>query len=167
MSTIEPTSRQLRALAHPLRLRMLGELRVSGPLTVGRMCEIFDEAPGNISYHLGVLVEFGFVEEAPELATDRRERWWRSAHDTTRLRGPEAAPARHNVIDVYAATLHRVIDLGTPESSSDVFAFLTPTQLTEATRELEAVISKWADAGSRQTEGAVASQLIIHAFARP
>ena len=167
MSTIKPTPRQLRALAHPLRLQLLGELRVSGPLTVGRLCEIFDEAPGNISYHLGVLAEFGFIVEAPELATDRRERWWRSAHDSTQLTGPSSAPARHSVIDVYTASLHRAIDAGTTANSVDVFAYLTKPQLEEAGRELEAVLKKWADAGSRDTEGAFAVQLIAHAFRRP
>jgi DNA-binding transcriptional ArsR family regulator len=167
VSTIEPTRRQLRALAHPLRLRILGELRVTGPLTGKRLCEILDDTPGNVSYHLGVLAEFGFIEEVPELATDRRERWWRSAHDSTRLTGPDSAPARHNVIDAYAATLHRAIDAGTTAMSADVFAHLTQQQLDEAGRELEAVLTKWADAGRRDTEGAVAVQLIAHALRRP
>ena len=136
-------------------------------MTVGRLCEIVDDAPGNVSYHLGVLAEFGFIEEAPELATDRRERWWRSAHDSTTLTGPDSAPARHNFIDAHAATLHRAIDADTTALSSDIFAYLTPQQLVEAAGELEAVLHKWSDADDRDAEGAVPVQLIAHAFRRP
>jgi DNA-binding transcriptional ArsR family regulator len=167
MNSIDPSPRQLRALAHPLRLRMLGELRTHGPLTVGRLCELLDEAPGNISYHLRVLVEFGFVVEAPELATDRRERWWRSAHQATRLDGPEAAAVRHSVVDVIASSLHAAIDANGLAVSSDVIAYLTPEQLAEAGRELEQVIRRWADAGSADTPGATPSQLVVSAFRRP
>lgn len=160
--------RQLRALAHPLRLRLLGELRVSGALTVGRLSVALDEAPGNVSYHLGVLAEFGFVVEAPELATDGRERWWRAAHDTTRIdrSDAETVPLRHQVIDVYAANLHRSIDAGdTTGTSSDIVVRLAPAQLAEASAELEAVLSKWAAVPPQ--EGAEPAQLIIHAFLRP
>jgi len=43
-----------------------------------------DEAPGSVSFHLGKLAEHGFIVEAPELARDGRERWWRAAHESTR-----------------------------------------------------------------------------------
>ena len=159
--------RQLRALAHPLRLRMLGELRVSGPLTVGRLGEALDEAPGNVSYHLGVLAEFGFVVEEPGLAADRRERWWRAAHATTHIDETDAAtvPLRHQVVEVYAAALHRSIDSGdTAGMSGDTVAVLDEAQLAEAAGELQAVLAKWA--GVRGGKGAVPVQLIAHAFRR-
>ena len=73
----------MRVLAHPTRLRLLTELRLHGPLTVGALGDLVDEAPGTVSYHLGRLAEHDLVVEAPELAKDRRERWWRSAHRTT------------------------------------------------------------------------------------
>ncbi len=73
----------MRALAHPTRLRLLGELRARGPQNVGMLSEIVDEAPGSVSYHLSTLAKHGFVEEAPELAPNGRERWWRAAHART------------------------------------------------------------------------------------
>jgi hypothetical protein len=69
----------MRALVQPFRVRMLGELRVSGPTQVGRLAELLDEAPGSISYHDGVLARAGFVVEAPEQTCDARERWWRQS----------------------------------------------------------------------------------------
>ncbi len=70
-------ARVLKALAHPLRRRLLDLLKVDGPATVGALASRTGEAVGNVSHHLRVLGESGLVEVAPELARDRRERWWR------------------------------------------------------------------------------------------
>lgn len=179
------SAKQMRALAHPLRLRILGELRAGGPRSVGGLSEVFDEAPGTLSYHLGKLAEFGFVEEAPELAADRRERWWRSAHEFTEVTpaAPDApaaerqasAAVRHQIIDVYSATLHSAIDAaeGLPREwveaavSSDTVAFLTAEELAQASAELEAVIAKWHLRSTRDRDGAEAVQLIVHTVRRP
>lgn len=70
-------SRVLAAMAHPLRRRLLDVLRVHGPATASRLAERTGQAVGNISHHLRSLADAGLVEEAPDLARDRRERWWR------------------------------------------------------------------------------------------
>lgn len=70
---------QLRAIAHPLRLRLLGLLRTDGPATATTLAERVDESPALVSYHLRTLAAHGFVVEAPDLATDGRQRWWRAA----------------------------------------------------------------------------------------
>ena len=72
--------RQMRALAHPLRLRLLGLLRIDGPATATTLGGEVDESPALVSYHLRTLATHGFIIEAPELARDGRERWWRVAH---------------------------------------------------------------------------------------
>jgi len=177
------SAKQMRALAHPLRMQVLGELRVGGPRTVGALAELFGEAPGTLSYHLGKLAEFGFVEEAPELAADRRERWWRSAHEATDISTPAAdapeaernasAAVRHQVIDLYAALLHHAVDVAQPRewedaaTSGDTIAHLTAAQLAEASAELQAVAAKWRDRGDRAAAGAAPVQIIVHAFRRP
>ncbi len=184
-SIVLTSAKQMRALAHPLRLRILGELRVGGPRSVGGLSEVFDEAPGTLSYHLGKLAEFGFVEEAPELAADRRERWWRSVHELTRIdqAAPDASVAerrassamRHQVIDVSSAILHKAIDdaEALPREwveaavSSDTVAFLTAAELAEAGADLEAVLAKWRARSNRDRDDAAAVQLIVHTFRRP
>ena len=184
-SSISLTSaKQMRALAHPLRMRVLGELRINGPRTVGGLCDTFDEAPGNLSYHLGKLAEFGFVEEAPELSTDRRERWWRAAHEFTNIAvDPDAAAeerlaitvVRHQIIDTYAATLHRSVDAeaqlpqewAKPSGSSDIAAYLTAEEFAEASDELQAVLRKWHLRSDRDREGAEVVQLMAHAVRMP
>jgi DNA-binding transcriptional ArsR family regulator len=63
------------AMAHPLRLQILG-LLVDGPSTASRLARRLGESSGSTSYHLRVLARAGAIVEAPELG-NRRERWWR------------------------------------------------------------------------------------------
>jgi DNA-binding transcriptional ArsR family regulator len=74
---------QMRALAHPLRLRLLGLLRADGPATATTLSERLGVSPALASYHLRQLADRGFIEEAPDLARDGKERWWRSSHERT------------------------------------------------------------------------------------
>ena len=75
----------LRALAHPLRARIVGSLRGSGPATATILAERLGESSGATSYHLRVLADHGFVVDEP--ARNRgRERWWRAAQDMTSWR---------------------------------------------------------------------------------
>jgi DNA-binding transcriptional ArsR family regulator len=66
------------AIHHPVRRKLLELLNLDGPNTVSGLAEAAQVAVGNASHHLKVLAEAGLVEEAPELAKDRRERWWRA-----------------------------------------------------------------------------------------
>ena len=177
--------RAMRALAHPLRLRLLGELRVRGPQSVGMLSQVVDEAPASVSYHLGTLASYGFVEEAPELARDRRERWWRAAHARTSWEPLHALddPEKHAASDALRrAILHRYLDnlerylaseptldrawvRGT--SSSDDILHLTADELVEMRRDLEALRERWAARSDPQNPDARQVTLIYHAFRRP
>ena len=52
-------------------------LGVDGPATASQLAERTGQLVGNVSHHLKMLARAGLVEEVPELAKDRRERWWR------------------------------------------------------------------------------------------
>jgi len=71
---------ELRALAHPLRLRLLEELVVSDPATdtatATELAERVGESPANCSWHLRQLAKYGYIEEAP--GGVGRERRWRA-----------------------------------------------------------------------------------------
>ncbi|MGW5386540.1 ArsR/SmtB family transcription factor [Nocardia sp. NPDC003963] len=75
----------LRALAHPLRQRLLRALAENGPATSTALAALLGENTGATSYHLRQLAEHGFIEEAPELAKGK-ERWWRSLPKDLRYR---------------------------------------------------------------------------------
>ena len=57
-------ARTLRALAHPVRIALLEELIVRGPLTATEVGERIGESPTTCSFHLRQLARYGFVEEA-------------------------------------------------------------------------------------------------------
>lgn len=74
--------RALRAIAHPLRLRLLEEL-AQGPATATELAERVAESPANCSWHLRQLARYGYVEEAG--AGPGRRRPWRIVAEVRRL----------------------------------------------------------------------------------
>lgn len=72
-------SDKLRCLAHPLRSRLLGALRLDGPATSAKLARRLGTNTGATSYHLRELAEVGLVREVEDLGT-ARERWWAAAH---------------------------------------------------------------------------------------
>jgi len=76
----------LKAVAHPLRVRMLAELRRHGPATATELARRLATETGSTSYHLRILAKHGFVAEAaagPEGRRHPRERRWEAVHRTT------------------------------------------------------------------------------------
>ena len=69
-------SKVLAAASHPLRRRLMDVLKVHGPATASALAARTDQAVANVSHHLKVLAGAGLIVEVPELARDRRERWW-------------------------------------------------------------------------------------------
>jgi DNA-binding transcriptional ArsR family regulator len=66
----------LRALAHPVRIRLLGLLRREGAMTASEAGRRLGESSGSTSYHLRQLARFDLVEEAGPRSG--RERPWRA-----------------------------------------------------------------------------------------
>ena len=65
----------LKALAHPLRVRLFSELSSFGPATASALGARLGESSGSTSYHLRQLEKHGFVREDPERG-NARDRWW-------------------------------------------------------------------------------------------
>ncbi len=68
--------RALRALAHPVRMRLVGLLRTEGPLTATQAAEHVGESPSNCSFHFRQLAKWGLVE--PAEGGKGRERPWQA-----------------------------------------------------------------------------------------
>ena len=66
----------LDALAHPVRLDVLGHLMSAGPATASQCARAVGDTPSNCSYHLRVLAAHGLVE--PDGSGDGRSRPWRA-----------------------------------------------------------------------------------------
>jgi DNA-binding transcriptional ArsR family regulator len=65
----------LRALAHPLRLKLLGFIGLNGTLTATEAADGLKVTPAAASYHLRSLAKYGFIEDAG--GASWRERPWR------------------------------------------------------------------------------------------
>src|SRR3712207_4628895 len=77
LKELDPAS--LKALAHPLRLRLLARLRSDGPATATQLAAVVGESSGATSYHLRQLARHGFVADDPARGSGR-ERWWQAVH---------------------------------------------------------------------------------------
>ncbi len=155
-------ARVLAALTHPLRRRLLDMLKVNGPSTVGLLAERSGEAVGNVSHHVGVLAKALLVEQVPELARDRRERWWRLTSTEVRWARTdfEASPAAEAVADAAGSLmLDRQMEcvrtwLGRrtnyPQEwrdgcsvSTEAWLLLTPSEAREFGAQLVALFETW------------------------
>lgn len=102
------TSAMLKALANPLRRRIVNELiRRQYARAVDLAAEL-DVAANTLSFHLRVLADAGLIEDDPEHARDRRDRVWKPAG----LHALELGSPEHPVEDVAAgaAFVRLIID---------------------------------------------------------
>ncbi|GAA1960882.1 winged helix-turn-helix domain-containing protein [Microbacterium aquimaris] len=65
----------LRALAHPLRVRIYDILSQYGPQTASTLAQQLGESSGSTSYHLRALAKHQLIRECADRGT-ARERWW-------------------------------------------------------------------------------------------
>jgi DNA-binding transcriptional ArsR family regulator len=154
-------SKVLAAMAHPLRRRLMDVLKVHGPATVSTLAETTGQAVGNISHHMKVLAAAELVEEAPELANDRRERWWKTrprtlswsprdyADDPAATAVAEAAQSLnldHQVSLVRAAMAGREgysQDWQAAAFSTESWLRLSAAELAELAEEMIALVQRW------------------------
>jgi DNA-binding transcriptional ArsR family regulator len=181
----------LKALTHPLRRQIFRLLSQFGPATVTRLGEHTGADPGQISFHLRELAKRGFIEEAPELARDRRERWWRAREGSWSWSSLDFAgdPAGQAIADAaYRLTVSDEFErLRAYESRRDSFGAdwiaaanttttqlrLTPAELRALAAELNEVMRRWGNVGRRDpavrpedqpADGRESVFLFMHAF---
>ncbi|MFH8881124.1 ArsR/SmtB family transcription factor [Streptomyces californicus] len=148
----------LRAMAHPVRVQVIGLLRKHGPSTATQLAEQLGVNSGTASYHLRQLGAAGFVEEDTERG-NARERWWRSVYRSTWFNDPELAerePAaalayQQSVASIHALRAQQTLNgLQTmPRAWRDRFDLsdwvlrLTPEETAELYRELGDVLGRY------------------------
>jgi DNA-binding transcriptional ArsR family regulator len=151
--------KNLKGLAHPLRLRLLGALREFGPATSSMLAARLGESSGATSYHLRQLAAFGFIEADPR--PSKKERWWRASHRSTHFDermigdGQDTALLGAEFLKAIAgAHARRMADWigGLPDTSgewryagtlSDWGLSLSPDELRLLQAELESVMARY------------------------
>ena len=79
----------LRALAHPLRVKIYDILSQYGPQTASSLAERLGESSGSTSYHLRALAKHDLIREAEDRGTGR-ERWWERPVGGVSFANPDA-----------------------------------------------------------------------------
>ena len=158
-------SATLHALAHPLRVRILDELAMYGPLTASGLGGRLGESSGSTSYHLRQLERHGLVTEDAGRGT-ARERWWMRVPGSVTLPEPRELPAgsadrlaTELVDEQWAASRDAALteyrragdDAFPPEwleaaSVDTVNVRLTAEQLRQFVADVDAVIWRYLDA---------------------
>jgi DNA-binding transcriptional ArsR family regulator len=136
-------------------------LKVDGPSTPSMLAERTAQAVANVSHHMKVLAGCGLVTEAPELARDRRERWWRLVAPGVRWTTADFDddPASQAVASAAASlNLDRQVSLvrawhevresekqtwGDAPFATDYWLRLTPQELSEFEEQLLALVGQW------------------------
>jgi DNA-binding transcriptional ArsR family regulator len=99
-------ARAMRALAHPVRLDLLGALS-DGPLTATQCAERVGESPQSCSYHLRTLAKHGFVE--PAEAANGKERPWKKVARGLHWSGDSDSEAARALAGTFLARDFRLV----------------------------------------------------------
>jgi predicted ArsR family transcriptional regulator len=170
----------LKVLAHPLRSRLLTELRMHGPATSTTLAHDLGTNTGATSYHLRKLASVGLVEETQD--GRGRERPWRAAtemhgwteHDAAGDPDAEAASdwlRRHYLrtfVDRYEAWLEDQaawpLDWQDAAGASDVALRLSAADLAAFNADLETLFQRYRERSPSDPDDARTVQLYLHAF---
>ena len=153
---------ELRALAHPVRLRLLTELHARGHGTASTLAAVVSLPANSVSFHLRQLAKYGFLEDAPEHARDGRERCWRLVYQDgvdyeelmTTPAGKAAVEAHWRRGGAWAREMIQAYFSGNLEGAPawdrgafnhDWYLRLTPDEAMEFDREYLDLCFRWRD----------------------
>lgn len=176
--------RALRAYAHPVRMKLVGLLRMSGPLTATKAGELLGESSGTCSFHLRQLAKYGLVEETG--GGTGREKPWRATTTTTDWNAiaqtPEEAAAagqlNMSVAEMYFEQVMRWLERFAGDSPEwqeaalfgDRILYLTAEELAELGRKVRDLVDVYFDRTAKPELRPADARLVTYlhlAFPRP
>ena len=149
--------RVLRAIAHPLRVRILHELNATGPSRAADLAADLEIPANQASFHLRQLAKYGLVVEAPEEARDRRDRVWKVVSESgiqLDLSAMDKEPGGPAAVDVWSEHSrrfsHAVVDaLYAGARQDDSFGHLSQGALRLTEDEAKEFVSELVEVGRR------------------
>lgn len=123
----------LKALAHPLRVRIFDLLSERGPQTASTLAELVGESSGSMSYHLRALAAHDLIREVDGRGT-ARERWWERPQGRIDLPGPDDSMTPSNRAAAQIVT-------------SEFFRLRHESLMAYLNRSEAGVPEEWRDAG--------------------
>jgi DNA-binding transcriptional ArsR family regulator len=148
--------RMLRAMAHPLRIKLLNQLAVFGPATATELAEKLGDTAANCSWHLRQLAKFGLIEDMPGPGRNRPWRWiptgnrWRSTSPEMAQAGAQVAAT---MLDFEMAQL-QAWEASEPEAPAEwreaafvtqAMSWLTAAELAEINKTVMGLLLKSMD----------------------
>jgi DNA-binding transcriptional ArsR family regulator len=123
----------LKALAHPLRVRIFDLLSERGPQTASTLAALVGETSGSMSYHLRALAAHDLIQEVEGRGT-ARERWWERPKGRIDLPGPDESMTPSNRAAAQIVT-------------SEFFRLRHETLMAYLNRNESEIPEEWRDAG--------------------
>lgn len=151
-------ARELRAVAHPVRNRILTELGAAGPMRAADLARELGIPANQASFHLRQLAKYGLIEEDPDAGRDKRDRVWRLVSpdgvsiDLGALRRTPGGDAAAEVFSRSAAALgHAAVDAiysapredGALRTVNDSAIRLTYEEAQELAGDFDELIRAW------------------------
>jgi DNA-binding transcriptional ArsR family regulator len=126
----------MRALAHPLRLRIL-RLTLNQPMTNRQLADRLERDPGTVLHHVRMLVRGGFLAAEPVREGKRGalERPYRATGKSWQVR---ITPSADHLVSVMDAVRDEILEAGTDAtlSSMRLGVRLLPDDLAELRRRI-------------------------------
>ena len=174
---------RIRALAHPIRLRLLDHLGDITEATATECADAIGESPASCSFHLRILEKYGFIERAERRG---REKPWRVVTASLDMRpDPEVPGSMRAVQEVallglesefqrvraYFAHADREHDEWVQASTFTRSSFwATAEELAQLSRDLQGITDRFAGRGadaSLRPEGARFARMVAIANPEP
>jgi DNA-binding transcriptional ArsR family regulator len=178
MEHIQLDTEALRVLAHPLRVRLLSELRLHGPANATALANKLATNTGATSYHLRKLAEVKLVVETDQ--GTGKQRFWAAAQDShgwkdTDTDDPDALAAaswlRQHYLQHFAERTQRwervrhswPVEWQEAVAGSDAIVELNAEQLGELMDELYALVLRYRE----KEPGEGHRQIVVNLFSMP
>ncbi|MDG4831794.1 helix-turn-helix domain-containing protein [Solwaraspora sp. WMMD1047] len=151
--------RALRGYAHPLRMALVGLLRVQGPMTATQAAEQLGESVPSCSFHLRQLAKYGLAERVE--GADARERPWRATARVTSWDSGSDDPAvqaatdqlNTTILDHYLRRAQAYLARRSAEPArwrdvtgfGDSLVYVTPDELATLRRRIDELLAEFDD----------------------
>lgn len=168
----------LRAVAHPMRLKLIGMVGINGTLTASQAAKELDSTPAVTAYHLRTLAKYGFVEDAGSASA--RERPWRLTERAVSFSWSGKDPAGQAMTRVaYAEWLEHVYHyeehrqdypqaVRDASSATERVLFATPDEVAELTRKIHDLLEPFeARMDPAQRPAGVTTPMEVLVFTHP
>jgi hypothetical protein len=152
-----PDPLALRALAHPIRWKLIDVLTSEGTVTATRCSELTGESTATCSYHLGVLAKYGYIRRVG--AEQWREKPWQlvtpdlslSAAGLDEEQNAASRAAAAAFVDYEMTRLKESLRLSAQEPEEwrglnkimAATAWLSPAEVRQAIAEIGQVLDKY------------------------